>query len=76
MDQQVEKPTSIYEDASSIPGLTLWVQDLALPQAVVYVLDAAEIWLLLWLWQRSAAVAPIPPLAWELSYAAGAALKK
>ena len=30
---------------------------------------------LLWLWCRPAAVAPIRPLAWELPYAAGAALK-
>ena len=32
--------------------------------------------MLLWLWCRLAAVAPIGPLAWELPYAAGAALKK
>ena len=31
---------------------------------------------LLWLWHRSAAAAPISPLAWELPCAAGAALKK
>jgi len=31
---------------------------------------------LLWLWCRPAAVAPIGPLAWELPYAACAALKK
>ena len=31
---------------------------------------------LLWLWHRLAAVAPIQPLAWELPYALGAALKK
>ena len=29
---------------------------------------------LLWLWRRLAAAAPIKPLAWELPYAAGAAL--
>ena len=29
-----------------------------------------------WLWHRPAAVAPIRPLAWELLYAAGVALKK
>ena len=31
--------------------------------------------MLLWLWCRPAAVAPIRPLAWELPYAMGAALK-
>ena len=31
---------------------------------------------LLWLWGRPAAVALIHPLAWELPYAAGAALKR
>ena len=31
---------------------------------------------LLWLWHRLAALAPIPPLAWESPYAVGAALKK
>ena len=31
---------------------------------------------LLWLWHRLAAVAPIRPLAWELPYALGTALKK
>ena len=30
---------------------------------------------LLWLWCRPAAVAPIRPLAWELLYGTGAALK-
>ena len=31
---------------------------------------------LLWLWCRPAATVLIQPLAWELSYATGAALKK
>ena len=31
---------------------------------------------LLWLWRRLAATAPIRPLAWEPPYAAGTALKK
>ena len=31
---------------------------------------------LLWLWHRPAAAAPIGPLAWELPYAADAALKR
>ena len=31
---------------------------------------------LLWPWSRPASAAPIPPLAWELTCATGAALKK
>ena len=32
--------------------------------------------MLLWLWYRPAATAPIQPLAWELPYAESAALKR
>ena len=52
-------PTSIQEDTGSIPHLDQWVKDLAL----------------LRLWCRLATVALIQPLAWELPYAANAALK-
>ena len=50
-------PTSVHEDAGSIPDLTK---------------DPA----LLWLWCRPAAAVPIPPLAWKLPYATGAAKKR
>ena len=36
--------------------------------------DPMLLWL--WLWCRPVATAPIGPLAWELPYAVGAALKK
>ena len=52
-------PTSNHEVAGLIPGLPQWVKDLVL----------------LWLWCRPAAVAPIRPLVWELPCAVGAALK-
>jgi len=52
-------PTSIHEDVGSNPGLTQWVGDPVL----------------LWLWYRLAAVAPIEALAWQLPYAAHTALK-
>ena len=35
-DSVVTNPTSIYEDASLIPGLAQWVKDLTLLRAVVY----------------------------------------
>ena len=56
----VMNPASIHKDAGSIPDLAHWVKNLALP----------------WLWLRSAAAAPIGPLAWEFPYARGAALKR
>ena len=59
MAQWLTNPTSIYEDTVSIPELVPWVKDLAL----------------LWPWCRMAATAQIGPLAWELPYVMGAALK-
>ena len=69
-------PTSIHEDEGSIPGLAQWVigHGIAVSCGVGHRLDWDPP--LLWLWSRLAAGALIPPLAWELPYATGAALKK
>ena len=59
MAQGVKIPTSNHEDVGSVPGPAQWVKDLVS----------------LLLWYRPAAAALIAPLAWELPYALGTALK-
>ena len=69
-------PTRNHEGGGSIPGLAQWVKDLAF-LAVSCGLGhrCASDLVLLWLWRRPAATAPIRPLSWEPPYALGAALK-
>ena len=43
MAQWLTNPTRNHEVVGSVPGLTWWVGDLALPRAVVKVADAARI---------------------------------
>ena len=68
-------PTSIHEDVGSIPGLTQWVKESGIAVSCGVGcrrgLDPA----LLWLWCRLAAVTLIGPLACEVPYVTGAALK-
>ena len=73
--QLLTNPTRNHEVAGSIPGLS-----------GLRIRRCRELWcrsqmrllhlVLLWLWCRLAATAPIRPLAWEPPYAKGAALEK
>ena len=71
----VTNPSSIHEDAGSIPASLSGLRIRHCLNCGVgfrYSSDSA----LLWLWYRPAAAAPIRPLAWELPYATGVAKKK
>ena len=68
--QWLTNPTRKHEVSGSIPGLAQCVNDLVLPLAVVVGCRLGSDLALLWLWCRSAATAPIGPLAWEPPYAA------
>ena len=68
-------PTSVHEDTGSIPDLAQSAKDsIAMSCGVGRRHSSDPAWL--WVWYRPAAVAPIGPLAWELPYAKGTALKK
>ena len=68
--------SNIHKDTGWIPGLPQWVKgsDVAVSYGVGRRCGSDPV--LLWLWRRPAAAAPIQPLASEAPYAAGVALKK
>ena len=69
-------PTSIHAGAGLIPSLAQWVKGSGIAMSCGVGCRRGSDPALLWLWCRSAAVAPIQPLARELPYAVGAALKR
>ena len=65
--QWVRNPASIHEDAGSVPGLTQWLR----------ICRCHKPWRRSWMQLGShVAAASIQPLAWELPYAVGVALRR
>ena len=75
MARQVKNQTSIHEDAvRSLTLLSGLRSRVAVSCGVGHRCSSDPV--LLWLWCRPVATALIEPLAWELPYATGVALKK
>ena len=68
-------PTRIHEDVGLNPGLAQRVKDPALLWSFGVGCRRGLDSVLLWLWHTLAAVPLVHPLAWELPYATGVALK-
>ena len=73
--QQVKNPSSIHEDAGSIPGLAQRVKGCGVALSYSVGCRLGSELTLLWLCCRLAAATPVRLLAWELPYATDTALK-
>ena len=65
MVQQVKNLSSIDEDAGSIPVLAQWVKGSSIVASCGVGHRCGSNLVVLWLWCRPAAAAPIQPLTWE-----------
>ena len=72
----VTNQIGIHKNLGLIPSLVQWVKDLALLWSCGVGCRRGSDPLLLWLWHRPVAAAPIRSLAWEPPCAMGAALEK
>ena len=73
MAQWLTNPTRNHGVAGSVPALAQWVKRSGVAVSCGVGCRRGSDPMLLWLWCRLAATAPIRPLAWEPPYAAGAA---